>query len=1753
MGGPVTKHLENSGSGKRAHLKDWNKTLVQQVVSRAYLEALLKCREFVLKDNVNYVHWYYKLLLTDSVQGSSLIFDDFSFKDVIYQLLLESQAQVLLADELEPKDFRMKWLALTANQENTNKGWFFDGHEAIRKVLLSLGVQITVAPLTVNNFAELTAKPILFVKDVETAYFGQVTPELARKYLREPAMHCRINEKVIVPALIPLLEYVLKDIQSYSECSKVNGLHLMLTMSDEFQPIDDNFPIFGQYFPFGEPLPERIAKYFISSVLWQEESLRKKLIDLRLMQLVPPEFVAEHIELPRQPIVDLHQCNRERLVSLWSYIVEISESNPKSLDHFSEVAIIPTNQSTLVSVEMAKSVLREYGSIQLLQELAVPVVDFSVLYGLNDSLTSKCTDLIRPRLAVENRPNDVLDVLQTAVIHGQLQACTKITEKIVNQFVGFIQDCDKQLIQSCRKILRGLTIYKMVTGKWQSLEGCRQVYALPQEKVPHDGLKEIACSIIEIQSLYGSYYEAIGVKLLTHLTFYEKIVIPHFCSFTTEAMIRHLEHICRKDDLESIKEEMSKIGFVWDKKKRSFHSVSDYCDPDKKLFKAFLTEDHFPPLLWSEHLPLLRQIGLKSTVTDSLWIQFAKKVATLPGSEAKQKSQLLLTSLQQRIRKVLFSDMLSSISKTVTAEDRQNLVQFLQSIADIPFVPCQYPSEVDLLLHQLKGVYHCSPKFKLVCFRNSFICEPGQAQLLCLTNTHPIVESTQLVGPCILTTEARKVFVDDLSMKLPTIRDVCQNLLELSSVVDEFTPSSKQSGDVTRRLQSLFTGLYNFICSKDLSVVKAKLNDKKCLFLPSDDGMTFRISKGSELVRDHSITRRPYMKHLPCVPSYLKDPKYTQVLTEIGVVSTISVKHFIHLLNTLHASDKSSKDPNRKECVKALYEDLVHFLRASRNRDVIEYVDNCLCVPLPDEGMVLRPSKQLILNDAQWIKSRLDESSEYHFVLPPPPPPGGGDVTLPECLKVKALSTLVYEELDEDAVLDRDNRCEGDLRAEVTKMEGEDDDHAVVQECPYSGPFVHFLQSEEFGNGLRRLMSHSLNGKPLTREHLDSVEEVQGLEVKCVYAIRTALKNHITGCTIPGSENEDVPCYLDEGCSPKCLYVRFHPKNENARNDLLLDEVVQIILQVLKHNDINSLHLQQLLRLSDPKKVDKTLDRLKIKVYSPQNNDINGQIAEEEEGRGTIVGDLEYIITCNFGEGDLVKYCKANSETVVARVIKVESQGIEGDNPYPLKVHVKISSDDEIGKEKMNSLLVCKFLPQAEVAQLKTLYGIQGSSNPSGLSEEKSIVLELPCGDQHQLKTYISTVLETIQGSYSKKQVYFSIERLLFQLHFDCVHRRKQPKMFLQAVRTFLNEVNRKLDYEKNMVFLDSLHAKIRTMESQVKSQLQPQNEEEGSEIGSVACSQMSLWSVPPSTPQPVGAPINAATVGHYGTGSTFRGTSVLDSTPTGPSQHRRRVGGVRTNYPINPAPARMQGGGAYIWGSGPSSPGTGLIWPSSVVEPTSEPPPRVSMDDAYVWLRDVSDTVNIVKHLCQETREIEVLRQDGEIESRKAYQYPAAVCFYAHEIVLKCLKALFFAYCGLPGELQECSNLVELHQQLLTHEEIPQPVRDLEMYVHLVSGHGSTCCGYPSFDPPNTPNDTHSPIAAREVLRAAEAFLDGIQRLPEIQPYFSTRVDLPRTQAELQGNVQSCYLFMFWHVVHRDVLEMLGMFTLFVLSNKLS
>ena len=1269
----------------------------------------------------------------------------------------------------------------------------------------------------------------------------------------------------------------------------------------------------------------------------------------------------------------------------------------------------------------------------------------------------------------------------------------------VDEFVGFL--LRYQYLDQYVGTLKKLYIFNLLNGRWESLEGHKDVYALPNKETPEEGLESISSNsqlrIIKINHQHHQFYSNVGVQVLDRPGFYAKVIIPHFAFLTVEAQIAHLTHMTHQNDLIALLEQqLCDIRFITDDRRAGLQLASEYFDPAIELLEAFLPFDEFPPNVWSEedNLKLLRQLGLRSSVSDDMWRQFAQRVKEC-GKMADDKSQLLLQSLHNRIQGA-FSSVQAISAQREPQHVPQQLLQFLHSIADIEFIPYRIPFDIDFLFRQLKLTVP-SPTRRFLCCKNSVLCETAdEAKLLCLSK-HPHVEQRTLLGFMISFHPSgqaiTKEVVSALGLQLPSVTLVCHNLKQLVVFSELFSVSSNvQSQNAIQRLQNLFASHYNYLAKyhdeQSLEDITQLLKCEKCLFIPSDK--SFRMETGTNLVVARSHNARPYARYLRCVPEYLASPQYSDFLRAVGVQKNWSASHYVHALERLATI---SIDPNLLQAITALYYDLVALLEGAEGTD--EGQNACAFIQsygspilLPAHNGELLPANQLVLNDAEWLKERLEQGSGYRFIMPPPRK-SSGQVSLPPCLGVQPLSELIFEELDKDAVLDRDNRCEAELKAQAA-LEGES-----VEGCPYSGEFVYFIQSEEFAHGLRRMISHQLGGKPLSREHEQAIETVQNLDVKCVYAIRTHLRHRNTGYVL-GSDNEDVPCLLDD---KKGLYVRFHPKFEYDSSRRLLNMVVKCINRILG-GSVDAMHLREVMESCDPAAVDRVLDQNQVRAYKIQE-EADGQILQYKEGQGTEVeDDLELMLTCNFREGDLVKYCSEDSRMVIATVLKVTEESSDNEDfPFPPTLHLKLSPGryGESEHKAMSSLLVCKFLSPEQIAHLESLSGaLQLQQNIPWISQEKDVLLELPCSSQEDLQSYFSGISDALEH-YMSPQVFFAIERLLFQLHFYCVHGNRQPEAFSELVEVL-----------KAVFFAHCTEAFSQSLERKISSLLQPPVQPtpnvQPNEVvyqRQESYQDLSSWSIPTVPP-------SLFSTGSYVTGSTYGGQYIPPTPSSAPyiSSRQPRSRQNRAHYPILPASGRLRGGGAYIWGGGTGHGVQQSIWPEVTEEVTPVPAPTVSLENAFIWLKDACRTVQLVKEMEDIMEIIDMPSLEGE-EQASVYKYPETLCFYAHEIVLKCLKAVFFAYCGLPNQLVECSNLVQLHQTLMgklagNHEVQTVLGETARSYVHLVSGHGD-CCRFPSYDPPALPCDTHSPAVAREVLRSAVCFVEEIQKLAQIRAFF--------------------------------------------------
>ena len=239
---------------------------------------------------------------------------------------------------------------------------------------------------------------------------------------------------------------------------------------------------------------------------------------------------------------------------------------------------------------------------------------------------------------------------------------------------------------------------------------------------------------------------------------------------------------------------------------------------------------------------------------------------------------------------------------------------------------------------------------------------------------------------------------------------------------------------------------------------------------------------------------------------------------------------------------------------------------------------------------------------------------------------------------------------------------------------------------------------------------------------------------------------------------------------------------------------------------------------------------------------------------------------------------------------------------FPSTLRLKRERDEE-SEGKKNSLLVCKFLSPQQTTYLQSLSAIQDDSDDQHncselLSKELDVLLELPCRSREDIQCYFTGINDAL-AQFTAPQKFFAIERLLFQLHFDCVQRNGQP----EALEEFIFAA-----HCTDEAFMQSL-------ESNIDRLLQPLTQPALSVQPNVLDCQthesymeLSSWSIPTESSS-------------AGSHTPYLGQVIppaLLSASICSTQLRR--GRQNTgHYPVSSAlySGRLTNGGAYIWGGG--------------------------------------------------------------------------------------------------------------------------------------------------------------------------------------------------------------------------------------------
>ena len=1641
-------------------LKDWNRSMSNNIICKAYAELLLHCRSVqVLKETEGGAQsqqldkeWYYNLFPKCSVSGP---LEDFSLPEQLYCYLLDSKADVLLyrSDQLQFPT----WLQL-ANPSGPEKGWFYsEACELASQTLLNLGMKLTFAPLVIADRVNTSLQCL----KGDSKYKGVVTPAVVRQHLRSLCFQLDVFKSVIVDAIVPLLAYCLSDVPT-AECFGVHstnsrepqsppkwqdfldGVPLMLTEDGELQKVHEVYD--GR---FTKLLPHSCKHLFIHKTVWKCSSLREKLKSLGVVKELAknPDLVAKHLQLPRHnQVIELSPELVKTLAQFWKYLDCVESGKRGIFNHFS---VIPTTDDKLYPLSRGKCILFEEPVMSLIKMFEFPVVDFGKVFGNEAAELQYCH--FEDTFAKSNNPDDILQMLRLYRSgHSLQQKSIHPKEEEVMELIRFLQTGSAFREGRLIPWLKELPLFFLVSGELKAIDGYRAAHGVPKD-VPRRGLNEMSraanIAFLVVPAFCEELLKKAGVTVWerTSLELYSNVLTPLFSKLpldlTPDLLQQHMEIVFQ---LYRIVRYTKKTRGNWNLVFRHLTSVlflqtpkgptraADLYDPTIPLFKEFLCAEMFPPSPWDddsdpERLEFLGHLGLCRQVSTDHWLRFAWSLAqdiqTMDSDSVEreqpyiEKATLLLDDLAKR---------LADPQQVTTLSDN-----FLTEASSICCVPCRIDQEPHETLKQVVPTLERSCQ-KWTTLQNSvLLSKQTDYRLACFYK--PVLPACFSPELPMASKFLKTLGVIELDAVV-----VAHNLTSIAQVLQQcYELPTRERFSLVRCLGKLFKAHYEYLngFEGDEAPISAVLCGCKCIFIERGDFSNFQLLTADSVCGDmHQLCDlRPYVREVPssCRP-------FKTFLRLAGVSDSLKISQCLYILRQLHRK-KSLTDPNDKWLAKQAYICLVKLTREEercRGPELVLFQNGN--IPLLTMNNKLLDASQLVLDDALWLQDRLDERYiKYQAVKTPPQDDYRGNITLPQCLGVRLLSSIISEHPH----IDMDNEHIICNEEQVAWSEGRE--HG----CKHVMKLCQILQSNEMFNGILRVVKFETQTPP-TDDLAEIVhKKLLGVKVKCVQMIKTVLHDE-HGQEVLNSTTDDILSWVWKE-NPEFIeataYISPHQKSVDM-DDLLYELAVGInqhLGGIIRDNAL----LIKMLVCDSPETIPVVLNRHRIPMYEhgAEKEPLVTELGELVQHKGY----LDNIIVCSYRENEIVKYYSLDGKLINAQVMNMSAGSTDSNEDGLCACTLCVGPGaDNTADVLLAQLFISKYLqPQQTNHIAKEWDLVVEDDDAEGAPYEPLSILELSIEDEEHLKVQLEGLLSQLSaGQLPKLQILYASQRLAYHLHYLCTRKKSSAFRFLSEVLLRAAEPHLELSE------LQKLRGTVNELLK--KNEAPPEG-----------------WT--------------GARAHHYGWQVEDDASSYGGS---GSYRRRRRRRG-------------RGGGGGGGWGGGGGGVSSlwrggyrnrGVLWQGL----QEEPPPQPNLEHAKMWLIQALNDYAAAKSLLTSSQE--KLQQEGNMID-PVQVFPAQVCFLAHESVEKCLKTLFLALFGLDRMLSEQTNVRDLCQELQDNVHWPRdPPLDLMPQVLQVSRHYLRC-RYPDYNMP-----IMAPVLAymqrfeeaEEVVAAVEAILTKVRSI---------------------------------------------------------
>ena len=966
---------------------------------------------------------------------------------MVYMKLAEQNEEVLASIKkiesvdtsecsAESKQFTVEWHPLLNEGNPSRQGYFWkplSTERALAPILESIGMILLATPIRLQkHFADLEPKVELPIASRRSVYKYYST---FHQQVSETGFPCQIKNTAFkstdnfkrfteyllapetVPASTPVAGSGLSSPQVFPDSPF--DLPLLLTADEQLRIFDEQnkaiksgyvalFPKCQEHFLH----PGMLKMNYVKSYFREPSADNWGLICSILSATLPASLQVQVVRKASKHINFQHE-----LKPLWQCL----SSDPVFKQHMEEIvgvwALLPSTDDRLFSIQSNDQLLpldifsepmsANQPIIQVLQQAGMPFLDTSIT-GLY--ITKPATALTGPtkqfcpKLSNHAR---VLTNLYCLYQEGTLQPfltsrdIDRNIETLFQYFANIHFANDKNSLQK----IKSIPLFKNIDGKQCTLLG--DVYVWPGsicQAGREKWVKEANVVFLKKGDVWTKLGSAsvLGIQDLTTLQVYTRYIFPHFGLFSEEERIKHLQHI--RDGLYYDAESESKSEYYPEKRyianqfisalkalpcllhNGSLKPVSDFSDPEVKIFPTFKESFLFPPkeLMAQQWLVFLRKIGLRTKVTKEEFVQFCHKVSSGKHKELRKASSVLTRYLFGAVdwcQDLTFLRQISAISFVCT-----------EALPDLSWIQPVYPAG-----NQIQSGSTTIDMTKL-CGAARF----EESQLV--WTVKPIV---RLPSPSFYYSTLYMPGVEEKFYKAlgiitkPSSEDVVHNILNISqtrfshfSLFDKYTPDcltraeahSPASSDhlLLEVLQSNFTFLMKSNCPE--SSLK-QLMDRPCIPVCSQ-GSSSSIRKPVLVLPLQVIASsfaevgrfRPFINPLPsCLYSVL-----SSILSVLGVGTSIQLSHIRVALQTAHKYVQQPLDPNTKSTVKCLLTKLHSLLQSSDSSSADKNAEALQPLYLPNTEQRLVESKFLLYKDRTYYKHstfNLSETPYYLFSL----------------------------------------------------------------------------------------------------------------------------------------------------------------------------------------------------------------------------------------------------------------------------------------------------------------------------------------------------------------------------------------------------------------------------------------------------------------------------------------------------------------------------------------------------------------------------------------------------------------------------------------------------------------------------------------------------------------------------------------------------------------------------------------------------